>query len=109
MKNYLLVCAVFICSGVYAQSNNQLNQETYDEDDQQLVWTGPGYYYGIWFYTEGEYNDWYNQKFKKNRKDGSGYKHGQGTHYDENGYPIEEQQNDTTNPNPYRQRQLEKK
>jgi hypothetical protein len=31
----------------------------YDDDGGPIIWIGPGIYYGIWFDTEWEYNDWY--------------------------------------------------
>ena len=30
-----------------------------DVDVQIIVWDGPGFYYGIWFGNERDYNNWY--------------------------------------------------
>jgi hypothetical protein len=36
-----------------------------DDDgyDQQIIWIGPGYYYGVWFDSYYEYNDWYGRHY----------------------------------------------
>ncbi len=31
----------------------------YTEEEPPIVWTGPGWYYGVWFDNEVEYDDWY--------------------------------------------------
>lgn len=30
-----------------------------DYDDDGMLWIGPGWYYGVWFDNEVEYNDWH--------------------------------------------------
>ncbi|MGH7889943.1 MAG: hypothetical protein ACRENF_05265, partial [Thermodesulfobacteriota bacterium] len=32
--------------------------EPYDEDDE-YIWIGPGWYYGVWFDNEVEFDDWH--------------------------------------------------
>jgi hypothetical protein len=44
--------------------------DDYDDGEQQVIWIGPGLYYGLWFDNEWEYNDWY------------GHHHHDGHHHD---------------------------
>lgn len=43
---------------------NDQNGDTYQESDQDessddgVVWSGPGWYYGVYFNTEGDYAHW---------------------------------------------------
>lgn len=73
MKNYYLLMAfigIYTLSPLDAGSRNTAVQvevspdqeypddEYYDDDDEDVVWVGPGWYYGVWFDTEFDYDDW---------------------------------------------------
>ncbi len=49
-----------------------------DDDDEQVIWVGPGLYYGIWFDNEWDYNDWYGHHYHDH---GHGHDHGGGDHH----------------------------
>lgn len=41
-------------------SVNNLYGDTYVEtEDTQVIWVGPGNYYGVYFWSEESYNHWY--------------------------------------------------
>jgi len=40
-----------------------------DDEDEQVIWIGPGWYYGVWFDNEVDYDGWY-------RDHGHDYHHG---------------------------------
>jgi hypothetical protein len=33
------------------------------DDDEQVIWDGPGLYYTVWFDNEYDYNDWYGHHY----------------------------------------------
>jgi hypothetical protein len=88
MLKYLL-SALLLCLNVYALQEEPDKQKQYPINDEQVIWTGPGYYYGIYFYNEGEYNDWYNQHYAPGEED-KGTVRGFGEHYLDGQHPEEE-------------------
>jgi uncharacterized membrane protein YgcG len=35
-------------------------------DETQIAWIGPGLYYGYWFDSQDQYNNWYNNNYRNN-------------------------------------------
>lgn len=82
MKYLLLFVSFILSSHLWSdEAEDQYFQET-NEDNQQTIWIGPGLYYGVWFYSEGEYNDWYQDHYQNNTHDEypNGNDHGGGNH-----------------------------
>ncbi len=49
----------------------------YDDDgEDQIIWIGPGLYYGLWFDEEWEYNDWWGNNGWGHGHHGHGHGHG---------------------------------
>jgi hypothetical protein len=61
---------------VRTESEVQLQTEPEEGEEVQQIWIGPGFYYGIWFTTEGDYDGWY----RSHRHHGGGH-HGGGGHH----------------------------
>jgi hypothetical protein len=64
MKKILLLSVFLTCSysACFSQESASIPQELAqagDDDDEQVIWIGPGVYYGVWFDNEWEYNNWY--------------------------------------------------
>jgi hypothetical protein len=63
---------------------------TYYEEDEDgnvyIIWQGPGWYYGVWFDNEADYNHWRGRRYYRDGRhyhDGHGYHdghHGGGGH-----------------------------
>ncbi len=71
MKKSFLICGFVVCSAIcFSGCNKNRVEVTKDgsESDQSsdseteyvqpVIWTGPGWYYGIWFSTEIDFNTW---------------------------------------------------
>jgi hypothetical protein len=35
-------------------------------NERQIAWIGPGLYYGYWFDSEDQYNNWYSNNYRNN-------------------------------------------
>ncbi len=102
MKNLVIVGALFISSysACFSEENSppkELSQvgigveveagdDDYYDDGDQIIWIGPGLYYGIWFDNEWDYNDWYGHHHHGHHHDGhhdgGHHGHGGGGHHD---------------------------
>jgi len=68
MKKIYLICGFAVCSALFFSgcNKNQINTSSEESDQggqdteyvQPVIWTGPGWYYGIWFSTEIDFNTW---------------------------------------------------
>lgn len=54
MIRYLWILIVFSLSTLHAQNDNT-NDNTYENVN---IWYGPGWYNGIWFANEDDFNNW---------------------------------------------------
>ncbi|HAB99304.1 MAG TPA: hypothetical protein DCE71_05735 [Parachlamydiales bacterium] len=71
MKKSYLMCGFVVCFATcFSGCNKNKVEVTKDGSDseqssdstteyvQPVIWTGPGWYYGIWFSTEVDFNTW---------------------------------------------------
>ena len=78
----LLMC-IFSFSSLGAIVSEDVNEDTYYKDDDYaplIIWSGSGYYYGVYFSNENDYNHWcqnnrkaihdYNQQERRNNRQG---------------------------------------
>ena len=82
MKNAYLIWCLFVCStplfGGASRTEVQVSaddDEDYYEQDS-VIWIGPGWYYGMWFGNEGDFNN-YNHYHHHNHEP---YDHHDGHH-----------------------------
>lgn len=53
---------------VQVADENDDYDEGYDEDEtNNLFWIGPGFYGGVWFENEEDFNNWQDNKYNNNR------------------------------------------
>jgi hypothetical protein len=43
---------------LYAESYQEQDDDEYLEENSEDIWFGPGYYYGVWFNNEDDYQGW---------------------------------------------------
>ncbi len=67
MKNYFVLMAflgIYMLAPLNAGSRGGVEVEVSPDDDyyyddgEDVVWIGPGWYYGVWFDTEYDYYGW---------------------------------------------------
>ena len=49
-----------------SDTDNQVEEDApypTENDQDAVIWIGPGIYYGLWFGSEFEYNDWYDHHY----------------------------------------------
>ena len=93
MKKYLILCAIFAAIGGYC--SNAPAKEVAGGIGIRIVeepepygyyyynypaWTGPGYYYGVWFADEMAFHGWYRGHYRGHRGGHHGG-HGGGGHH----------------------------
>lgn len=59
----ILLITVFLGHALESMVRTGVEVEAYDDDDDGdvIIWAGPGWYYGIWFNDEAEYDGWRRQ------------------------------------------------
>lgn len=60
----LLVYLAFFKKPSVASLN--VPQSEMPSNETQIGWIGPGLYYGYWFDSQDEYNNWYNNNYRNN-------------------------------------------
>ena len=94
MKNGFLVCGLWLslfagAGRTEVQVSTDQDDDVYYEQDQTMVWIGPGWYYGIWFSNEYDYNHWnYNHHHRYepyDHHDGNRHHDGENHHHGDQG------------------------
>ncbi len=74
MKNYFVLMAflgIYMLAPLNAGSRTSSGVEV--EQEQDSAWVGPGWYSGVWFNDEDDYNDWrYRRQGNDNRGEDRG-------------------------------------
>lgn len=88
MKINFTLCAAVVCLGGLVSPISASDKLTssidiylepdiiYNQEETYQVWTGSGWYYGIWFDDEDEYYDWVENHFYDPVWSGSGWYYG---------------------------------
>ena len=78
MKKLHWICGLSFCSAALLTSCNQNQVDASRSGDDQgddteyvqpVIWTGPGWYYGIWFSTEIDFNNWNHHHYHYHNRD----------------------------------------
>lgn len=81
-RGYFLFICLFLCWAGCAKTNVEVSKEETEQqdDDAPMIWIGPGWYYGIWFDSEYDFDDWHrnhNHRDYHHDHDGHHQPHGQ--------------------------------
>jgi hypothetical protein len=79
MKKMHLIYGFVVCSALFFSgcNKNQIDasSEGSDQDGQDteyvqpVIWTGPGWYSGVWFSTEIDFNNWNHHHYHRRDRD----------------------------------------
>ncbi len=66
MKKFLFFMAFIITSTApfSSLSAGGRPEYVYEEDDDEVIWIGPGWYGGIWIEDEDEFHDWHRRHYR---------------------------------------------
>jgi hypothetical protein len=58
----LAIVSLLVYIAFFKNSSSQTVSTSVNET--QVAWVGPGLYYGMWFDSQDDYNNWYNDNYR---------------------------------------------
>ena len=64
-----LTCSLLMTAACNRTEMSYSGQSADQNSSRPAVWTGPGFYYGVWFSTEFEFNDYHERHYSPRNRD----------------------------------------